>query len=699
VLQQHRDAILQSTYQWALRDPQGINAHYSIIFALMDADSLSRFDHTAAAALFAPLAQQIRSVPHDQAHFHVGDNVLPMDFWGNWRQFLLRLASEDDAFKLCQLAVQAVDWEREQFAESELVQKYPCHHQCLYSLIKAEIYQAFGNTANVDQHIAQAIAFLQSAAPRPHDNDFSTWLTFTRRINDFSPPQAMRFLQTGLDWLHAHEDPAPDALALTQRTIEVAQLRAQICDQQGQYEAAVGWMAQGWFCTDEGLGSRSQSHSARYLDCLTQLGRIEQAAPVALHGVLHENDQHWLVAATQLALQHVDSDPDPARRVTRACMLAWLQIGDKAAHLWPTRLPDPIRAQLPPIADCLQRARSAARQFADPNAHHPLIALVTGMQHAHQQQWREALPLLEHAVTALPEHASPDIVSRLVMARLCTLPLEEALARPFPESHQADWCYRLLRALDETLEATVNATLDAAHQQRLPPLDTLQARLRPLAHRYGEAGLARFEAFFTSGQGNYYDAYAYHYACLCSELAASYRVHGGDIDRAIMLIHKSQAARPWPERHRELADCVLARAQRNGAPSRADHAAFLAAIDAYWPSDDPRNAYRRNQTQPYFVQVARALGALGRHDEIAIWLARLDDWFAPFQKEGLHKYAPRIRTDFRKALLALLYELSKAQPWQALWRLLGQMGNIARTTSKTRIAPRWGCVFKTPSGS
>jgi len=151
--------------------------------------------------------------------------------------------------------------------------------------------------------------------------------------------------------------------------------------------------------------------------------------------------------------------------------------------------------QLPTIEECLQRARDAADLLADPNP--PLLALVTGMQWVHQQQWAKALPHLEHAVAALPEHANPDIVFHLVMARLFILPLDQALARPFPASHQADWCYRFFASSAKSWKtpSKKNSTPHTSSVcRRSPPCKRDCARWRTATAKRESHGLRHFLA-------------------------------------------------------------------------------------------------------------------------------------------------------------------------------------------------------------
>jgi len=511
VLQQHREAILHNARH--SRYPE-LFLHYerqcSVLIGLMDIESRSRFDRAAAARLFEPLAQQMRLLPADKTHLYIDtESMFPIGFWGYWHSAILAFVVE---FDLCELAVQAVDWQRKQLSGSKHAQS--CSY---YAFHKAEVYFACGNTAEGERQIDLVIARMQSHAPRQHENDFSSWLVCSRRIQDFSIEHAMPFLYAGVAWLAEHEKPKPQAPVQVARKMEIAREHAKLCRTQGHNDEALRWAEQAYLLDDW------FEFALDYLDWLVEAGRIDRAVPLALDAMLHHGDSQcrsdWRYRPARLALQQLDSDSDPERRVLWPCMLAWWQISKRKRDWWHDDMP------LPPVADCLQRA-------CDIDPDHPLIALITGMQYAFKQQWEQALPLLERGVAEQPEHASPDFVLSLLTARFSVLPVDAALARPFPESHGAAWCYRLHCALVDDLTPSFQEERENADETPLPPLNrwrillrqhahhgsSLQTRLRPLARRYGEAGLARFDAFFASGKGNDYICLPVYYA-LCDKLA------------------------------------------------------------------------------------------------------------------------------------------------------------------------------------
>jgi hypothetical protein len=101
--------------------------------------------------------------------------------------------------------------------------------------------------------------------------------------------------------------------------------------------------------------------------------------------------------------------------------------------------------------------------------------------------------------------------------------------------------------------------------RQVPPDEVCE----PLVQRYYEEGLARFEAFWASGQGMYKDAHLHVYSMLCNNLAIKYRMQQR-YDEAAALHHKGLSSSPFAEHHDGLLWCAIGKDDRAGIVTAAE---------------------------------------------------------------------------------------------------------------------------------
>jgi hypothetical protein len=126
------------------------------------------------------------------------------------------------------------------------------------------------------------------------------------------------------------------------------------------------------------------------------------------------------VAAFELAKKQFSNDPENA--ITWALVLAIGQTDEDMRQLLAQE-----ERPLHPADFYLNMVRAAQPA-------HPVLALLDGLRLARKRQMEQALPLLEIGVGQHPEMADSDKLPALWAARFAALPLEEALARPFPRA-------------------------------------------------------------------------------------------------------------------------------------------------------------------------------------------------------------------------------------------------------------------------
>ncbi|GAB2462482.1 hypothetical protein GCM10027082_12430 [Comamonas humi] len=618
---QAANALLQTHREAALQAHEGTDrATGAASLALSDIQSRLRFDRDGACALLLPAATLLAQLP---------DSADPEIYWNGWQT----LAQQAEAYGI---AEQGIDLRREyerSRSEHEADQAFGEAWACLQ---KAELAQLRADDTAQARQVQAAIDGLRQA-DAGQALDFDRWMRVAQRLLPLAPQSLPALLLACEQWLARAEVPPPSQAVKAHRRVRIARLQTQACEQMGQQDAALQLAPQGRFSLTDDDGD---PFTAQLLQWLLDAGRLDELAPLALESVLHARPGS-AEAAYRIALELADTDSPQAN--TWALILAWAQIEEDMR-----RLLAQADERLPPLPadDYLARVRAS-----EPG--HPVLALIEGMGHAAKRRMDQALPLLEQSVGLHPEIADSDKLPTLWAARFAALPLQEALARPFPEAHGAHWCYAAGVVLDDEDDL---APLMGG-KKHVPAQEVRE----PLVLRYYEEGLARFEHFWATGQGRFKDADLHVYSMLCNNLAIKYRDQER-WDEAAELHRKGLAASPFAEHHDGLWWCA------NG---RDDDAGIVAEAEQLWHFAQD-HGYGRHEPTRYFPTVALSLYKLDRGDEISIWLERLDEWYAGLDEDEQRDE----RRDYLACMMSLLDFFSVFRPELVLPRLRAHQAEV-----------------------
>ncbi len=629
LLRAHRDAALAR-----LGGTERLEAAVSL--ALSEIQSRLRFDREGAVALLLPAARSIGGLPHtiDAAHY-----------WNGWH-YLARAGEAWD------LAEQGADLQREHQRSDPDGEISPAWRDACTSLRKAELAGLRGDAAAAVRHV-QALTDRLGQADAGQRIGFEHWLRLAREVLPLAPQSVPAMLMAAEQHLARTENPPASQPVRTHRKAHAARLQAEACHRMGQPEAALQLAPMGRFGLVDDCGD---PFSALVLQWLQAQGRLAEAADLALESVLHSRPGSAR-QGYELALRMVDSDSSQAP--AWALILAWAGLDPDMGEILEDSTPPPRSAD-----EYLALARAQAPG-------HPVLDLIEGWRLGKRRQWEQALPLLERGVAGQPQYANSELLPMLWAARFAVLEPGQALQRPFPQGHGGHWCY----AAGVTLDDPQDLASILGQEHSVPP-----AQVRdPLVLRYYEEGLARFEAFWASGQGMYKDGDLHVYSMLCNNLAIQYRSRER-YDEAAQLHHKGLSSSPFAEHHDGLLWCAI---------GKDDRAGIVSAAEQLWHFTQ-EHGYGRHAPTDYFPSVALALYQLGRAAEIGIWLERLDEWF-----EGLDADDQRSeRRDYLAALMSLLDFFSEDHPDLVLPRLRALVDEV-RALNECYTLRRLACAMET----
>ena len=630
------NAVLQAHRQSALQAHQGDDfATGQISLALSDIQSRLHFARESVPPLLLPAAQLISQLP---------PSIDPERYWNGW-QFL---AEDSQAFDI---AEQGVDLRRAQERQNPDLVPDQAVGDALASIQKAELAHKRSDSAGVTRHVQAAINQLRDA-DSSQEVDFDHWMQVADRMLPLAPQSLPALLMACEQQLARTESPAPSQAVKAHRKVKIARLQAMACYQLGQLEAAIQLAPQGHFGLTDDPGDPFTAHALKWM---IEAGRLDLAAPLALESALHSRPDSALVAY-KLALANVNLDQTQAP--TWALILAWAQIDSDFRHMLAQEPQPPLNADW-----YLDVARTQDHE-------HPVIALIEGMRFAAKRQMDKALPLLERSVGQHPELADTEKLPALWAARFAALPLEEALARPFPDSHGGHWCYGTGVLLDDENDL---APLMGG-KKKMPPEEARES----LALRYYELGLQRFEHFWATSQGRFKDADLHIYSMLCNNLGIKYRFLDR-YDEAADLHRRGLASSPFSEHHDGLLWCAI---------GKGDDTAIVAEAEQLWHFA-LENGYGRHNPFNYFSTVAYALYKLDRDAEISIWLERLDQWYEAMDDDDKASE----RRDYLAALMALLDFFSASHPELVLPRLRAHQEEV-RALKDAYVLRRLACAME-----
>lgn len=631
------NALLQAHRDTAEKAHEGDDqAMGSVSLSLSDIQSCLRFDQGRAVALLLPTAHKISQLP---------ESVDAEVYWMGWE-------SLTDACQAWDVAEHGVDLRRTQEKADPDNEGEQAYGDAMACVRKADLARQRGDSASISRQIQAAITTL-SSADADQEADFDHWMLLAHRILELAPQSIPSLLMACEQYLARTEEPTPSQAVKAHRQVKIVRLQALACDQMGQREAALQLAPKGHFGLTDDPGD---PFTERVLYWLMEAGKLDELAPLALESVVHARSGSGL-AAYKIALELIDKDL--AHGNTWALILAISQIDEDMRQMLASEPRPPL-----PANDYLERVRAS-------EPHHTILALTEGMRYSVKRQHEKALPLLEQSVGLHPEIADSDKLPALWAARFAVLPLEEALARPFPHAHGGHWCYAAGVVLDDADDL---APLMGG-KKKVPEEEVRE----PLVVRYYEEGLARFEAFWATGQGEFKDADLHVYSMLCNNLAIKYRFLDR-YDEAAALHHSGLASSPFAEHQSGLLWCAI---------GKEDNPAIVAEAERLWHFAQ-EHGYGRHDPPNYFPAVAVALYELDRTAEISIWLERLDEWFESLDEDEQKEE----RRDYLAAMMSLLDFFSTAHPELVLPRLRANLPEV-RALKESYTLRRVACAMET----
>ena len=558
------------------------------------------------AMMQADAAEDVKDLPPEQYRSVVQHAVTAVDQWGEqgdagraW-DFLARHAQQAKAFDLQEQILR----KHHQFKTRQPERaRYRAWDDAVLATRLGAIEAAKGNAQSARDFGHYAFGKLQAPGD-DQDIDTNDWLRLAGDVLPLAPDLVPAYSQQTLASLPQYASPAARRDTLAQ----IARLQAHSLFQQGQRDAAIAKGLEGRFAL---VHDSDDAMSAHLIEWLVQAGRLPEAAHMAFESCLHGRGTSREAGARQ-ALAH---------------------LGEAAgAPYWGLTLMAASQDQ--DMGEFLPAGMDAAQAFAHYSAlvqqqapNHPLWRLLQGNALFEAERYAEALPLLE-ALRDLPQYANGELTHRLFVARARQMGLPAALQSPFIRADGGSWCYSMGVQMDD--DWALKEALGVAGDE-LPedwPYDEL---LRWTKHYY-EAGQARFEHWFATGQGSYKDGDLHDYSMLCNNLAIKYRYNDENYDGALALHAKGIATSPFAEHYNGILSTYI---------ETENYPQIIAAGEQLWHYSKD-NGYSRHNPTEYFPKVAYALYQQERNVENSIWLERLDEWWnaqdEDEQRESRHSY-------------------------------------------------------------
>ncbi|GAB2816516.1 hypothetical protein GCM10027276_16950 [Comamonas piscis] len=459
------------------------------------------------------------------------------------------------------------------------------------------------------------------------DIDTDDWLLLGEDIIALAPDALAQHSELTLASLPSNASPA----AWRDTRAQLARLAAGSLHQQGALDAAISKGQEGRFAL---VRDSDDSSSALLIDWLVQAARLPEAAHMCFESSLHSRPGSREAACRQALAQLGESDGAPYWALT---LMAAAQDEDLAEFL-------------PADMDADQAFAHYSALVQQQSLNHPMWRLLQGNHLFVQQQYAQALPLLE-TLSERPQYANGELAYRLFVCRARVAGLASALQSPYIRCDSGSWCYAMGVQLDDD-EALMQAI--GMEGDELPadwPYDEL---LRWIKHYY-ETGQARFEHWFATGQGSYKDGNLHDYSMLCNNLAIKYRYNDENYDGALALHAKGIATSPFAEHYNGIVSTHI---------DSDNYGQLIAAAEQLWHYSRD-NGYSRHSPCDYFPKVAYALYQQDRNVENSIWLERLDEWWSQLDEDEQRSE----RYDYLRSLLNQLDYYSATHGAEVLPRL------------------------------
>lgn len=483
---------------------------------------------------------------------------------------------------------------------------------------------AQGQIKQAQELVRTAIQSLADAAPE-QDIDFNDWLHLGQAVVPIAPHYINALSKHTLARVPA-DLPMPLRRGME---VKLARLQAQALGRQGNIEAALAMARKGDFdLVDD--DQHADPLGASMLEWLMQAGRHDEAATFAFNSAYV--NRLCAPQACAMALQQAATSTNPHWALT----LAAATLNEATEGICGTE-------DLPSF---FKRYWNRAAEL-DPQ--HPALESLHALfmyQHDEAYDPSTVLTLLEATV----HRQDQSLITTVVLEALWTLRVqlhgpERAVKLPFPATFSGYRCY-------------ATGCLLADFDDNFPNLSAWPtAEFKALSARYYAEGLARFEAFFATGEGASGDANIHTYSMLCNNLGIYRRHHESDARAAIELHQKGLATSPFAEHVNGLMSCE---------ECLEDWSSYVSTADRLWHYS-AEYGYSRHAPANYVGVVSWALYKLGRDNEVAIWLQRLEEWWAA--QDDQTRSDPETEVDYINALCRVVGNLARCQPEDALAKI------------------------------
>lgn len=510
-----------------------------------------------------------------------------------------------------------------------------------YHVRRAWVHRGQGDTDAARAAAEAAVAALASARP-DQSVDASDWLRLGGALIEIAPLQIAAFQRAiaalTADW------PLPQR---RETEVRVARLAARAAYTQGDLAGALSACE---FARVSLESDGSDDFLEYELPWLVEAGRFDEAGQRAFFHI-YEFQQEMYESVGRIVHERLADPADTsvwwALCAVRACHTAptlarLTAIGREGGHNLAAR--SPVHAELfAALATQSEEAAldivsDAARALAERRAPgHPWTARL-GAVHDARAGRIDAQTHASRIADAIARGGLGDKRSAvaLLVAQHEAIGLAAALKLPPPTLATGMWCYAFGCSLDDYFLEHKDSVPEAERTQAWEDIERIQIAAY-------EQGRTHMERFFETGKGHWLDGCAHLYSMLCNNLGIAYR-NVNRYEEALEVHRLGIAASPFAE---HFASILRVRT------AMMDDAGTVDAAEQLWHFAD-EHGYSRHDPHGYIVDVLSALHALGRNNEMLIWLERLVRW----QQQELEVDEEHLPDDALAARLAVAVHLA-----------------------------------------
>jgi len=629
VWEKHKSAIMQTSSGDERLKTQ-------IELSLYELSAVQKLEGDDAIKKLEQIAQWICQLPVEKACYtddynynihHYGyyyHDGTPVSYWEMWKKSACQHQAWD-------LAEQGIDWQYQQekvgvsAGREGLDAHRPYLDKAMFLRRKPATTEAEKQQLQqrISQHV-QGIIHCLNKLDGKHPEAARIWKDTLEYIyeNEVRGSPLLVFIPELLqaqDAWYEHENVPQSPLQKAIRQVRKAKYLVATYYYLERWQEALAHVDNAWFNIEDDAASYDECCDF-CLSVMERNGALDQAASMALECFLHTRGGS---AAALLLAQHCLDIEEPWQSArTRAIwhlIVVWAVIDPEVKDLLE-------HAEIPRPKIKPDVYFKKARHIADGDDFiEALIDYIKGFRKARFNQWEEALPLLERAVSALPQLGMSNTVVKLWCARFAVLEPEQALARPWYLPEGGTWCYYTARKLQDPEFLFENQAVSRKHRHILPPEHAREA----LALYYYEEALRRFDAFCESGKGVFTDCTTTEgYSDLCTELCAIYRrqqryAEGAALSQKYIAMQHDHSMAGWQflGHYANLLFCQL--------KQEADSDLIVSTAESLWQIivEWLEDGYQPDET---LVILAHALPLLGqrlhrsgRTLDLIVWLERV----------------------------------------------------------------------------